>query len=116
MRFAAAVLHLAVLDLQSMFKKIMRLSSLSLNGKLRTYVYRAIQDGRKQEVTFTPDELSALRFWEDENSCRELYFDLLDIRKIPKEVRQQRDYCMENYGKIQAELMEFQEKRLNHSD
>lgn len=104
---AAAVLHLSVLDLQSMFKKIMRLSALSAGGKLKAYVYRALDEGREEDITFTADEASAMRFWENGSGCRELYFDLLDIPEIPKEVRKQRDYCFEHYGSLQKKLTEL---------
>jgi hypothetical protein len=119
---AAAVLQLAVLDMRSMFKKTMRLSALSAGGKLRAYVYRALDGGREQDITFTPDEVSAMRFWENESRYRELYFDLLDIPEIPKEIKQQRDYCLENYGGIQAKLVGLRGSwkrktmRLNHCD
>ena len=108
---AAAMLHLSVLDLQSMFKKIMRLSALSAGGKLKAYVYRAMDEGREQDITFTADEVSAMRFWENGSECRELYSDLLDIPEIPKEVRQQRDYCLENYGSLQKKLAGLREKK-----
>lgn len=109
---AAAVLHLSVLDLQSMFKKIMRLSALSAGGKLKAYVYRAMDEGREQDITFTADEVSAMRFWENGSECRELYSDLLDIPEIPKEVRQQRDNCLENYGSLQKKLAGLREKNV----
>ena len=127
---AAAVVRLAVEDLNATHRKVRWWHRMEKWGLLKKYVYREIdrqeerraaherkqieriKQGKKpttfvvnyDKITLTPDEASALSFFDGDNAARKLYYGVLDLDETPARVMQKRDFVKENARTLSAKI------------
>lgn len=99
---AAAVIRVAVEDLQSLHKKVMHVKSLDKQGKLAEAIKRQTNSAR---FVFTADEIGAIDFLEKKTP--EVYFALTDVYELPETINKQIAYCRENIIGVQARVRYF---------
>ncbi len=101
---SAAVIKLAIDDLQSMQKKIMMIKAMDRKGKLVNKIEKA-------NYKISADEITALAFLKQGS----LFFDILDMEELPSIIKEQVDYCQKNLREAQ-EIFAGAKSRLKHCD
>lgn len=96
---SAAVIRLAVEDMQSLYKKTMGILSLDRQGKLER---QFLSNPNAQKFNILPDEISSIRFLAEK--APELFFDIVDIQELPATINLQIKYCQDNLHKAQSRL------------
>ena len=104
---AAAVVRMAVEDLQGAYNKVKKWDELESEGKLRDYVKSKVEKGRIDDVSLTQDELSAIGFFKPESDGQQLYFSMLDIDGVPEFIVKQRDYLVQSGANLEAKIQYY---------
>ena len=127
---AAAVVRMAVEDLNAAHRKVKWWHRMEKWGILKGYVVRQImrQDERRKaheekqiekikqgkkptafnpnydKITLTPDEASAASFFDEDSAARQLYYGCLDLDETPGKVAQKRNFVRENARGLSAKI------------
>ena len=127
---AAAVVRLAVEDLNSTHRKVRWWHRMEKWGILKAYVTRQImrqeerrdaheakqieriKQGKKptafdpnyDKITLTTNESSAVTFFDGDTATRQLYYGMLDLDETPSRVRQKKDFVKENARELSAKI------------
>lgn len=99
---AAAVIKLAVEDLDAAHKKVRIWDEKHRKGTLKDYVQKNTGKQNCTPITLTQEDQSAIKLFDPASKAHQLYFEMLDIECIPKVVQEQIDYISANRDRLEA--------------
>lgn len=99
---AAAVIKLAVEDLDAAHRKVNIWDEKHRKGTLKDYVQKNTGKQNDTPITLTKEDQSAIKFFDPASKAHQLYFEMLDIEYVPRAVQEQIDYISANRDRLEA--------------
>ena len=104
---------MAVEDLDEAYKKVKNWNDLDKAGKLKDYVEEVVRKQAKRvakiysEISFTQTDISAVEFFNVEGEVHQLYFGMLGLDGLPREIVEQVEYIKQNRDAVEAKIRGF---------
>ena len=99
---AAAVIKVAVEDLDAAHKKVRIWDEKHRKGTLKDYVQKITEKQSTAPITLTQEDQSAIKFFDPADKAHQLYFGMLNVEHVPRAVQEQVDYISANRDRLEA--------------
>ena len=99
---AAAVIKVAVEDLDVAHRKVRIWDEKHRKGTLKDYVQKITEKQSTAPITLTQEDQSAIKFFDPADKAHQLYFGMLNVEHVPRAVQEQIDYISANRDRLEA--------------